>query len=385
MRIVYLSEGDVPSYWAHSFQAMKMADALSELAVSLDLVTGGSLWRGAERNVPLRSWYDVGPGMRIVRLPIAWRRTDPFFRKPLGRRYQRLAVYWARLRRPDLVYARCRGAALRLIRAGLPTVLETHVSVKEGRFQQTLLAELARQAGHPAFLGVVTVTDYLGQQYLASGIPQEKLCVWPDAVDPAPFDRAPDRDEARRRLGLPEKAPVVVYCGHFYDTKGVPSLIDAARRAPALTFCLVGGTPGDRTRMRRQAAGVRNVRFEGFVPHRMVPVHLAAADVLVLPNSARFEHAQTTSPLKLFEYMAARRPIVATDIPALSGLLRDEENALVVEPDSPEALAAALRRLADDPGLSHRLAEQARRDVDPYTWKRRAREVLERFVHPPGR
>lgn len=381
MRIVYISSGDVPSLWAHSFQSMKMADALSELVVSLELVTAGSLWRGAERNVPLRSWYDVGPRMRIVRLPVAWRRSDPFFAAPPGRRFDRMAAWWARLRRPDLVYARSRGAALRCIQAGLPTVLETHASAKQGRFQQKLLATLAAEARRPAFLGLVTVSDYLRQQYLESGIPEDRIAVWPDAVDLAPFEAAPDRAEARKRLGLPGDAHVVVYCGHFYEEKGVPCLIDAARQATELTFSLVGGTTRDRALMRRRAARASNVRFEGFAPQRMVPTHLAAADVLVLPNSGRFEHALATSPLKLFQYMAARRPVVATDIPALSGLLRDGENALLVEPDSPRALAEALRRLTQDPPLAARLAERARRDVESYTWKRRAQELLERFLH----
>ncbi len=381
MRVVYITHGDVPSKWAHSFQAMRMGEALAEHVAELELLTAGSLLPGAERHVPLRSWYGVGPGLRVVRLPVFWRLRDPFFERAPGPRFERAAAWYARWRRPDLVYTRSKRAALRCIRMGLATVLEAHGSPKDGDVQQSAFQALAALAERPAFRGLVTVTEYLREQYREMGLPDAKLEVWPDAVDPAPFDAAPERAEARRRLGLP-KGPVALYCGHFYEAKGVPCLIDAARRAPEITFCLVGGTPRDTARMRQRAAAARNVRFEGFVPQRLVPTQLAAADVLVLPNSARFEHAQATSPLKLFEYMAARRPIVATAIPALAGWLRDGENARVVEPDSPEALAAGVAEVCADPALAARLADRARADVDPFSWKNRARDVLERFAHP---
>jgi glycosyltransferase involved in cell wall biosynthesis len=324
----------------------------------------------------------VGPQLRVVRLPVYWRLRDPFFTRAPGPRFERAAAWYALWRRPDLVYTRSKRAALRCIRLGLPTLLEAHGSPKGGATQQASFQELARLADRPSLRGVVTVNEYLRRQYLDVGIPDAKLGVWPDAVDPAPFDRAPERAEARRCFGLPEDGPVAVYCGHFYETKGVPCLIDAARLAPDVTFCLVGGTPRDVAMMRQRAAGASNLRFEGFVPQRFVPAYLAAADVLVLPNSARFEHARATSPLKLFEYMAASRAIVATAIPAVEDRLRDRENALVVEPDSPEALAAAVREVANDPTLAKRLGDRARSDVEPFSWRRRARDILERFAEP---
>jgi glycosyltransferase involved in cell wall biosynthesis len=171
-----------------------------------------------------------------------------------------------------------------------------------------------------------------------------------------------------------------VYCGHFYDEKGVPSLVDAARLLTKATVQLVGGWPADIERMQARARGCESLRFAGFVANALVPLHLAAADVLVLPNSARFPQARTTSPLKLFEYMAARRPIVATRIPALAGLLRHGENAWLVAPDRPEALAEGIGHVLASPALGERLAEQAWRDVQNYTWRRRAAGILATLV-----
>ncbi|HEY5657112.1 MAG TPA: glycosyltransferase family 4 protein, partial [Myxococcota bacterium] len=154
-------------------------------------------------------------------------------------------------------------------------------------------------------------------------------------------------------------------------------LIEAARRLPGVLFYLIGGWPEDIEAMKKRAEGCSNVRFAGFVANPRLPRWLAAADALVLPTSGQFDHARVTSPLKLFEYMAARRPVVASAIPALEGFLLHEQNALVVEPDSPAALAGALAKLIAEPELGARLAERAWREVQHQTWARRAAAILE--------
>ena len=82
------------------------------------------------------------------------------------------------------------------------------------------------------------------------------------------------------------------------------------------------------------------------------------------------------SPMKLFEYMASHTPVVASDLPSTAEVIRDGENGLLYPPGDREALAAALRTLRDDPATGTRLAEQAARDVEDYTWTARARRIL---------
>ena len=85
--------------------------------------------------------------------------------------------------------------------------------------------------------------------------------------------------------------------------------------------------------------------------------------------------AAYTSPLKLFEYMASGRPIVASDLPALREVLRPDENAVLVEAGDAEALAAGVARLLGDAALASRLAAQAREDVREWTWDKRAERI----------
>jgi glycosyltransferase involved in cell wall biosynthesis len=110
-------------------------------------------------------------------------------------------------------------------------------------------------------------------------------------------------------------------------------------------------------------------------------------DVLVAPFARRIESdsghdiARWTSPMKVFEYMASGRPIVISDLPVLREVLRPDVDALMVAPEDPDALIAALERLRDDPELGARLAASALERVrSEFTWELRARRILERFV-----
>jgi glycosyltransferase involved in cell wall biosynthesis len=122
------------------------------------------------------------------------------------------------------------------------------------------------------------------------------------------------------------------------------------------------------------------VTFTGLVEPARVPELLARADVLVLPNPASAISTRYTSPLKLFEYMAAGRPIVSSDLPSIREILRDNVNALLVAPGDPMALASAIDRLLRDPALAARLARTALDEVPSYSWPRRAERLETLFT-----
>jgi glycosyltransferase involved in cell wall biosynthesis len=226
---------------------------------------------------------------------------------------------------------------------------------------------------------VIAISAGLRDDLLALGVPPERLLVAPDAVDPARFSALPARQAARAALGLPPHGPIVTYTGHLYPWKGAHTLARAARHLPPdALVCIVGGTPADGAAFRAflERKGLSGVHLAGYVPPAEVPRWLAAADVLVLPNSGTEAiSARYTSPLKLFEYMAAGRPIVASDLPSLREVLADGQNAVLVPPDDAPALAGAIRSLLADPARAARLAAQGRADVAGRTWDARARAI----------
>ena len=118
------------------------------------------------------------------------------------------------------------------------------------------------------------------------------------------------------------------------------------------------------------------VLFTGFLPPHELSEQRERADVFVIPLLDSTTARRFTSPLKLFEAMAAGRPIVASDLPSIREVLVHEENALLVPPGDARALASAIDRLLVDDSLSVRLAERAGKDVRAYSWDRRAENIL---------
>jgi glycosyltransferase involved in cell wall biosynthesis len=177
--------------------------------------------------------------------------------------------------------------------------------------------------------------------------------------------------------------PLVAYAGHLYAWKGVDILLEALAQLPGTRGLIVGGHEAepDLARLRAHAAelGVADrVTFTGLVEPSQVAGHLARATILVLPNPRSAISTNFTSPLKLFEYMAAGRAIVASDLPSVREVLSHGENALLVAPGDPTALAHAVQRLSSDRPLAERLAAAAFSQVSKFTWARRA-ERLERL------
>jgi glycosyltransferase involved in cell wall biosynthesis len=180
----------------------------------------------------------------------------------------------------------------------------------------------------------------------------------------------------------------VAYAGHLYPWKGAGVVLAALAALPGVRGLIVGGHPGesDLESNKREAARLSiadRVRFTGAVPPAEVAGLIAEADVLVLPNTSTHLSARYTSPLKLFEYLAAGKPIVASDLPSIREVLEDGRNALLTPPGDPAALAAALARVLADPVLAGRLARQAFDDATGYTWARRAERLEELLKRLP--
>jgi glycosyltransferase involved in cell wall biosynthesis len=179
--------------------------------------------------------------------------------------------------------------------------------------------------------------------------------------------------------------PVVAYAGHLYAWKGVDVLLHALALLPEASGLIIGGHAAepdlDRVKRLAKELGIRDrVTFSGMIEPGQVAERLASARILVLPNPASAISTRFTSPLKLFEYMAAARAIVASDLPSIREVLTDNENALLVKPGDAAAMAEAIRRVINDRDFAQGLARNAFRDVAQYTWARRAERLEKLFA-----
>jgi glycosyltransferase involved in cell wall biosynthesis len=208
----------------------------------------------------------------------------------------------------------------------------------------------------------------------------EDVCVVPDAFAP-PVGGYPTKAEARQTLSLPAGAYIVGYAGLTFAYRRLDLLLEAfaqlVRQDDDAILLLVGGRPNEVRELRSMAdkLGMRKGQLitTGQVEHEQTTLYLAAADVLVIPDTVT---QMTASPLKLFEYMAAGRPIICKDMPALREIV-DENAALFFPEGDAAALAACLLRLKLQPEVSERLGQNALKLSEQYTYRSRATKIAE--------
>lgn len=367
MRILVASAFEAGAHWAHAINTIKMAEGFARLGHDVTVVC----WRPGEKPVPrdaLVAAYGLKSDVRWIQLPHA------IFGRSLNQHWHfSIAALPALLRtRPHLVFSRSYIFPVVSSRLGFATVAESHADPSRGT---PYFGSLVRGSLNSHFRTWVTISERLAEAYCALGVPAGKIAVLPDAVDLRLF---------RRPTALPlnplaGSRPAVVYAGHLYDYKGIPTILEAARRLPNVQFHLVGGWPEDIQRQRKLAdeIGASNIVFHGSQMHSEVPRFLWHADVLLLPPSARHPSAAWTSPVKLGEYLASGTPVVATSIPALRDWLTDEE-VFFVPPDDDKALADGIAAVLDNPRMAAIRVAAALSRAEALSYERRAAEILHR-------
>jgi glycosyltransferase involved in cell wall biosynthesis len=392
MKVVFVAGNSMPTQKAHGVHVAKQCEAFAAAGAAAEL------WYPAPRGIPVSTprdvfeFYGIADDSFAVRsfgVPDVMR-----LERPLGRLFPYLFALYSQVlgarvaplaRRgcADLYFTTDVDVAFWLTLIGAPTMWECHrVPRRLGRH------ELRRMFRSPSMHGVVPLTTITRDELVALGMPEDRALVMGEGVDVAAYDALPMAHECRARLGLPVDRPIVAYVGRFRtldQEKGVPELVRAMARVPVvdgndpLLVC-VGGpmdcVPAYRREAEAAGTPAHRLHFVDHVPSREVPYWIRAADVAVMPFPAHQHYARYMSPMKLFEYMAAGAPIVATDLPAVRDVLEHDRNAWLVPPDDVEGLGRGIGELLLDAELARRLATQARRDVEPYDWTMRAHRLL---------
>jgi glycosyltransferase involved in cell wall biosynthesis len=368
MKILAIAGSHVPSDTANSMQVMKACSALVQLGHTLTLIVPEFDLRPSTFNI--QQHYGITATFPIEWLSGSSRRLFTFNSVRSALAYQ-----------PDLLYVWMPQSAVFGLLARKPVIFEAHLQ-PTGRFGPLWHRAFARLPGRKR---LVTITEALRQVLKFDyhmNMHSLDVVVAPNGVELERFASLPDPETARRLIGLRE-APTVLCAGHLYAGRGADLFLDLAKWTPSASFVWIGGRPADVQEWSKKAAGMSNVTFTGFIPNRDLPNYLAAADVLLMPyarsilgSSGDASSAAVASPMKMFEYMAAGRAILTSDLPVIREVL-DEHTAVFCTPEDILAWRAALNDLLADSRLRAALAKQARREVEQYTWLARAQKIMD--------
>lgn len=364
MKLIYIANVCLPGTWAHSLQIMKMCEALALNGLEVELMSG--MKRAGEADI--FSYYNIKTKFKITKIPyfdLSAKGSGKinFLTRSLS--FLAFAKLYTAFRQYDILYFRSPWAGWFFKNF----YLEVHQLPPRIKKWHKLAYKKAKK--------IIVLTKFLKQELIAAGVDEAKIVIAPDAVDLEVFQINITKDEARRQLSLPVDKKIIAYCGNFYfhDWKGVDILLESLRYLDGLFCVLVGGNQAESAEIKRRYKA-DSLLVTGRKTHNEVPFYLKAADILILPNKKGDATSEYyTSPLKLFEYMASGRPIVASDLPSIREIL-SEKNAVLVEPNNPASLAEGVKKVLADNALAEKITGQALADAENYTWRKRAKKII---------
>lgn len=365
MKLLFAFPEPLPLPRARGVQVAHAVASLAKAGLTVDLV-----YAPVSGMSPLDS-IGMQPPSSLVFVPISRGWPTPLDRVPPFSRWHSVRFFTRRLRgeidrrHPDVLYVRhLKLASLLLESPGLPPMIyEAHEvfadTAKPDRREHTSVMEGAVMAGAAA---VVCNSQATANRLAALYGAPSRLLVLPNGVTPPA--RLPEKQWA-------ECGRHIVYAGSFFGWKGVDDLVAAAANLPGFRITLIGGEPAQIARLRRQLPQQgAELEFLPRCPNPEVMDRLAASCIAVLPNRPDPD-STFTSPIKLFEYMAAGCAIVCADLPPMREIL-GARDAAWFEPGNAQSLAAALRSLGQNCGQAKDMGQRLREMSAAYTWQQRA-------------
>ena len=369
MKVLYIANIRLPTEKAHGIQIMKMCEAFANCGHEVELVVP---WRFNNLKDSPFDYYSIPKIFLIKKIfSIDAIRFGRFGFLLQSFSYSVSVFFYTLFKKTDIIFGR---DELPLVGVSFfkSVVWETHTG-SYNLFTKILLSKRTP---------IIAITGGLKNFYIKKGVDPKRIVVSSDAVDLKQFDIDVSMNDARTKLGLPTSNKIALYTGHLYGWKGAHVLASAAKFLPEDVLVLfVGGTDKDIESFTKEFGETKNIRILGKKSHDLIPLYLKASNVLVLPNSPVNDISNLyTSPMKLFEYMASGRPIVASGLPSIKEILTSEQNALLVLPDNPKILAEAIEKILKDENLSDSLSRKSESDSKQYTWENRARTIVDFII-----
>lgn len=375
-KIIYITNSRIPTEKAHGLQVMKMCESFSKLDIKVELFIPR---RFNPISNPPFDYYGIREIFDIKKIPVIDLIPLSRFLGPVANFIESLtfAVFAiGKLPKAEdyIIYSRDQFILWFLSFTNKKFIYEIHSFPRNPKFYKRIWRKAHK---------IIAITHGLKNLLIKHGVNADKIMVAPDGVDLSYFNAvSQSKEELKSELGFSAENFTVGYIGRFKTLdmeKGVKTMIESLALLDKETRMVFVGGEEKEIKEYKTLANRLNVLtqciFIGYQLYIKTVKYMKAMDVLVIPFPNKLHYAFYASPLKLFEYMASGRPIIASDLPALREILNDK-NALFFKPENAADLARMIKMLKSSQMLGFHLSQQALADVKEYTWNKRAEHIL---------
>ncbi|MBU4284999.1 glycosyltransferase family 4 protein [Patescibacteria group bacterium] len=364
MKLIYLTSNQFPSQMANSQQILNTSRGFYKL-LNKDFLL---IIANAFESLKGVNYKEVGFNKKGLRTFYYFFWTFKFFFKNINKKDY------------NIVY--CRDSNLLLILSLLKNLFHYKIALEYHRFEKTSKEKFIIK--HVDYF--IVITNYFKDLLIKKfNVSKDKIIVVPDAVDLKAFEAIDISTQSiRHKLNLPLDKNLIGFIGRFKtkgQEKGIKTMIESLRFLDDLdiSMCFVGGTEDEIEEYKTMADKYNFGHKCIFIKYQlteMVPFYAKAMDILTMPFPWIEHYAYYISPMKMFEYMAAGKPIVASDLPSIREILNNN-NAILIAPNNPKMLAEGIKTILNDSFLAEKILSRASEDVKKYTWDKRAERIID--------
>ncbi len=379
IKIVYLSDATIPSEMANSVSIINLCNAFNELGAEIHLVKP---WRYKNRKInpdDIYKIYGINNKFNIVNTPYLDLSMIQNFSPDLllrsvnyvsKRIWQKHVVnYVVNNFSPDIIHMRNNiPFALYHLRKMNKLVFLEFYDVPTKFYLD--IYKKAIIGNKNLILSAITsnLADKISELFQ---IERKRIAISPSGVDKSKYQQT--------TFNINKIRKTIMYVGNLYPDRGVNNFVLAAKNIPEHDFVVIGGNKSEADDLIKNFnLSNKNLSFIPHQSHSELSQFYAKSDILILPDTAKnIWRKLYVSPNKLFEYMAACKPIIASDLPSIKEVVTDKHSALLFTPDDPKDLTEKINKLVNNEQLSNLLSRNAFNLVDNYTWKTKAKNMLD--------
>jgi glycosyltransferase involved in cell wall biosynthesis len=374
MQIAVITTSQVPSITANSIQVMKVCQSYRQLGHDVTLIVPGK---------KTADWDEISKIFGIqTKFTIKYIPTYRVFRRYDFSFCSGLHIF---LKNYDLIHTWMPQIASIAGFFRKPYIIELH-GMPTGKVGPKIYKDIIFSKHKKLFLCITKALKEMYEKEYGFKFKDTEIQIAPMGVVLEPYLNLPESAEIKKNLGINDHF-TAVYTGHLYQGRGMDLLIELAKNLPEIQFIWVGGREGDVNQWREyiNKNQIKNIRLIGFVGNEYIPTYQSAGDVLLMPyemsiaGSSGGNTVDFCSPMKMFEYMAAGKPIISSDLPILHEVL-NEKNAIFCPYNDVNQWVDSINRIKNNPAFGLRLGNQARVDVEKYSWIERAKKSLDGIV-----